>query len=230
MFRKEVLRQRQLRGIVPIVVFLRCLPRIVRRGEGDVECEGICAALLRAQELDGLIGEKLARMKLARPRRREFSVRHHIPHGNAEVIIHAAEKHAFSIRKARRIRSRTVVPFTTAEGLVAASAENHRPRRRVLELFGNPEERPATQHHRARRHADRALQSAHDIRTREARATRHEAIEVRRLDIRVAERGDGIGAHIVREEEDDVRPWGNLGGLVSSGDDGNVREEQREDE
>src|SRR5947208_14643953 len=55
------------------------------------------------------------------------------------------------------------------------------------------------------------LHGAHAIGARERGAALDEFIEVRRLDVLVAERGDGVGTLVVREKEHDLGPFLLLG-------------------
>jgi hypothetical protein len=59
--------------------------------------------------------------------------------------------------------------------------------------------------HRTRRHARGPSVTPLHVGTGEGDPTLHEAIEVRGLDDRIAQRCDGVSALIVSEDEDDIR-------------------------
>ena len=88
---------------------------------------------------------------------------------------------------------------------VSPPCEHFGPGRLPGELLVDAKERSPREHHGSRRHADRVLHRPHAIRTRKRRAALHELVEVRRPDLRVAQRGDGVGALVVGEQKHDVR-------------------------
>src|SRR6185369_17710843 len=99
---------------------------------------------------------------------------------------------------------RLIVPFASDESLVAAARKSFRPAWFIREIRRNAEQSAASQQHRARRHANRALHRAHAIGSRKRGAITHEAIEMRRLNVAIAERRDGVGPLIVAEEKKNV--------------------------
>lgn len=106
-----------------------------------------------------------------------------------------------------------VVPLAADEGGVARLAEGFRPRRVAHQLLINVEEVAPGEEHGARGHAGRAVQAALHIGAVEGHTAAHEAVEVRCLDGRVAQRGDGVRALVVGEDEEDIGPGGSsIGG------------------
>ncbi len=76
----------------------------------------------------------------------------------------------------------------------------------LREVVANMKKRTTGQDHRARRHADRPLQRAHAIGPSKRRPLADKPVEVRCLDVRVAQCGDGVGTLIVGQDEEDVPP------------------------
>lgn len=164
-----------------------------------------------AQEGDHRLGEGLARVARLDAHRPLLAV-FPAAEGRLHRVGHAAGEHRGRALEAQRHRGRRVVPFAADKGAIAGRAKGRRPRRITREFLVDAEQRPRREQHRARGHAGRAVQTALHIGPIECHPTRRQAIEVRRADVRVAERTDRVGLLVVGEDEDDARP------LISSED------------
>ena len=130
--RQEVRRQRRQVAVVRLAVARRRLPRIVRRGEGDVGEERLLAVVL-LQELDGRVGEQLAGEFLARAFGGQLAVGAQIAHRDFGVVRHAAEHDGFAALERAQPGRLAVVPFAGGERDVAVLAEQFRQQLRALE-------------------------------------------------------------------------------------------------
>jgi len=97
------------------------------------------------------------------------------------------------------------MPFASCERDVAVFSQEFRHQSRPVERWRvHLEPCLAAHQHRAARHANRAAVPPKNIITSEAEAPARKAVQVRRFDVRIAVCGDGIGAHVVGKEEQDV--------------------------
>src|SRR5438132_13214080 len=106
-------------------------------------------------------------------------------------ITHAAEENRLSFRKRTQQSRRLVVPLAGHKGRIPGAREHLGPSRLALQVRLDAEKRPSSHEHGTGRYADGSLLCAHAISTGEGCPFLHEAIEVRRLDMGVAECGDG---------------------------------------
>lgn len=151
------------------------------------------------------------------------------------MVGHAAEHHALAVLEGAEPRGLAVVPFAGAEGGVAVLAEKFAHEFLASERLGvHGEPRFSGVEHGAARDADGTAVAAEDVVVAEADAGPREAIDDGSLDVCVAVGGDGVGALVVGEEEEDVglrrahRRWSALlcrgsGGCRRRGRDGSER-------
>jgi hypothetical protein len=109
-----------------------------------------------------------------------------------------------------------VVPFAADKGRVTGAAEGGGPRFVAREFFVDVKQRAPGEQHRARGDAGRAVHAALHVGVIEGDAAPREAVKVGRLNVRVAEGGDRIGALVVSENEQHVGRSGGRGGETQS--------------
>ncbi len=219
--RQEVLRQRDRPRIAARRPVRRRRPRVVRRGEGQVEEERIVPPI-PLQEPDRRVGEDLrgeplplgARLVRVDPRRIELVDRH------APVVAHPAEKDPRPVVESGGEAPLVVVPLPRREGAVPRPpqgrrqrgqrrVQRHRPRRVVHPPAPRGVERVRPrQQRRAARHADRPHQPAHRVRPPAPDPAGREGVQRRRLHPRrpqPPQRVEAVGDH-----EEDIRPLAHL--------------------
>ena len=233
MQRQKVRRQRDLRRVVVDREIRRHDVRIVRRVERDVREErmncGISGVPMLLQKADRLVGEGLAGVLRREMRFADFAIRD-IAQLRLHRVRHAAREHRARDLETAHERRVAIVPFAADEGGVAGARVGLRPRLGAEELLVDVEEVLAREQHRARGDAGRAVESALHVGAPKRDAAAHEPVEVRRLDDRIAERRDGVRAHVVGEEKEDVRladkrgVCGARGGQWNQGEEGNSEE------
>jgi hypothetical protein len=101
--------------------------------------------------------------------------------------------------------SGSVVPLAAHERGVPGAAERGGPRLGAHQLLVDVEQVLAGEQHRARGDAGRALHPTLHVGARERHAAPREPVEIRCLNDWIAERGDGIGALVIGEQEQHVR-------------------------
>ncbi len=183
---------------------------VVRCIKGHVTQEGPGFGFV--QEADGLVGEDLAGVGLCFfgfPQNAAFELAKRSLHW----VGHAAGEHRACGLEAFCNGSIAVVPLSADEGGVAPVPEGFRPGRVAHQLFVDSEQGLSGEEHCPGGDACGALHAALHVGPPERHSGAGEFVEVGGLDGRVAVCGDGIGALVVRKEEEDVGPlgWG-LGG------------------
>ena len=91
------------------------------------------------------------------------------------------------------------MPLAGGEGAVAGPLEGLGPGIAAFELLVDVEERPAGEQHRPARHADRSLHRPHAGDAIQHRPPGDEGVDRGRADVRIAQRVDGVGPHVVGE-------------------------------
>ena len=226
---EEVGRQLDIVERVHVEKALRHGARIVRRQERDVGEERLLAVAGR-QVVDQGVAEELAGVHpgmdvvAVPPRdvvvaeiRRIGNVGQLLVVAAASIVVvgghvpvvgHATEVDLVAVLEAAVERFAAVVPLAGTPGVVALGpqrlAEHGVLVRDAAAGVVQVEEGPPGVQHRPARHADRPVRAAGDVRVRECRSARHEAVDVRRVDGRAAERADGVEALVVGEEDEDV--------------------------
>jgi hypothetical protein len=170
------------------------------------------------EEADRGVGEQFGGKLFADPFGGECAVGAKIAHGNFCVVRHPAEHDALALLKRAQPGGLAVVPFAGAERGVAVFAEEFAQEFLAGERLGvQGEPRLAGVEHGAARDADGAAVAAEDVVAAEADAGAGEAVDDGRLDVRVAVGGDGVGALVVGEEEEDVGLRGAGGDCAGGG-------------
>ena len=130
----------------------------------------------------------------------------HVGDRDLGVVGHAAEEDRPAAGEGPDERRLAVVPLAGRERRVAGLAQHLRQERHAVEVVRDVEPGAAAHQHGAARHADGAAVRAEAVVAAEAGPAPDEPVEVRRPDVRVAPRRDGVGALVVGEQEQDVRP------------------------
>ena len=180
--RQQVRRQRNFFAVVELHPFIGGDARVVWAFEFQAHQQRLLAIPFFLHELDRMIR-----------------------HGSPVVVAGALALVVELLRKFERlvILGRHVAPFRFLIRHIARFAKNVTDRAfaffRLVAI-----ERHAAEHLMPRRVAHGRRGRAHAVGARERGAALHEAVEVRRLDHRVAERGDRVGPLVVGDEEQNV--------------------------
>ena len=174
------------------------------RGERDVAEERPVAGS-RPEEAHRGVGELLAGELLRDPAVDDLAVAH-VGHRDLGVVRHAAEEDGPAVGEGPHEGRLAVVPLAGGERLVAASPQDLRQERHPLEVVRDVEPGAPAHEHGAAGHAHGAAVRAEAVVAAEAGPAPDEPVEVRRPDVRVPPRGDGVRALVVGEQEQDVRP------------------------
>ena len=203
MLRQEVGRQRHFCCVVVNGKTLGNDVRIVRRIERHIAKKRAARVLL--EKPDRLIGEDFAGVPGRELRLGELAIGH-VAELGLHRVGHAAGEDRTGHLKAAWNGGRPIVPLATHERGIPRATECRGPGFVAQQLFIDPEQRPPGQQHGAGWHAGRSVHPALHVGAVEGEAASHEAVEVWRLDLRIAQRGDGIGALVIGEEQEDVQP------------------------
>ena len=204
---QEISRRGRLVGVVGDMVILRRLARVMRAIEGNIGDERLVSSLLLLDEFGWALlaannSTESACTLSALGGQRMLGCE--VDDGKRVGIAHAAEKNRFAFEEGGEGGGFLVVPFAGHEGAIAGPREHGRPGGDAFEVFGDAEQAAAAHDHGPRRHADGPLHGPHAVGSGEHAAARHQLVEVRRLDVVGAQRRDGVGTLVVREEEEDV--------------------------
>ena len=182
--------------------------RRVRCGERDVAEKRLLRFRLPLDEVNRRSGEHVGGEGFA------GIVRHHQP-GDHLVNRHvdmrpgrAAEEHRLGLIETVLERQLAVVPLAGGERFVASFLEHLRHQHPGVEPQRRTEQRLAAHEHRPARQTGGAGHRALDVRLIENEAAVDDAIHVGRLDVRVAQRAEGVRPLVVGEDEKNVRPLG----------------------
>jgi len=77
--------------------------------------------------------------------------------------------------------------------------------------------RPSAHEHRPARNADRSAVTAETVIVPEAEPLRDQAVEVRRLDVRIAPGADRVGPLVIREEKEKIGARGSGSSQLKGG-------------
>ena len=201
---QEVLRERRAIPVVHLPERLRRVSRVVRRGERDVAEERSIAGS-RLEEVHRGVGELLAGELLRDPTVDDLAVAH-VGDRDLGVVGHAAEKDGFATGKGPDERRLAVVPLAGRECHVTGLAQQLRQEPHPLEVVRDVEPGAPAHEHGPARHAHGAAVRAEAVVAAEAGPAPGEPVEVRRPDVWVAPRRDGVRTLVVGEQEQDVRP------------------------
>ena len=215
MLRQKAAGELELGRVIETAILPRSRPGVVRRPKRAVQEERL-VPLVAFQEAYGLVREQLAGMFVAGllALLGIFAVSGEVKDRQLEVVAHPAEKYGGSFIKRGGMGRGSVVPLTDAVGRITLLPQMLRPGLHPGELHGNMKQRPPAQQHRPAGHADRGVQRTHVEAVRESRPAASKVVQVRRIDLVVAEGAERIVPQIVREEDDDVGP--RLGGPEGS--------------
>ena len=180
--------------------------RVMRAVEGQIGEERL-RAVLRFQERQRLVGRLFAEMLRGDLRGRQLACREHVAGRGLERIGHATHEERAGLLERLGQRRRTVVPLPGREGRITGLPEGVGPGLVLQQLLIDLRERTPREQHGARRHARGALIATLHVGAGESHAALHQAIEVRRLDDRIAQSRDGVGTLVIGEDEDDVGRW-----------------------
>ena len=182
--------------------------RRVRCGERDVAEKRLLRFRLPLDEVNRRSGEHVGGEGFA------GIVRHHQP-GDHLVNRHvdmrpgrAAEEHRLGLIETVLERQLAVVPLAGGERFVASFLEHLRHQHPGVEPQRRTEQRLAAHEHRPARQTGGAGHRALDVRLVKNEAAVDDAIHVGRLDVRVAQRAEGVRPLVVGEDEKNVRPLG----------------------
>ena len=213
MLGEKVLRERNLVRRVIEGEAGRHDMRVVRSVKGNVAEEG--AVRVGLHEADGFIGKGGATVLRGAARVGDPAV-HEVDDVQFHGIAHAAEENGAGALETAREGFGAVVPFAGHEGGVPVPGEGGGPGLVAEQFFIDVKEVAAGQEHGAGRDAGGAVHAALHIGAVEGEALAGEAVEVGGADDGIAEGGDGIGALVIGEEEEDVRP--GIGGAGGGGE------------
>jgi hypothetical protein len=99
------------------------------------------------------------------------------------------------------------VPLATDERGVTCATESRGPGFVAQQLLINVENTPAGQEHGAGWHAGGAVHPTLHVGAVEGETAPHEPVEVWRLDLRIAQRSDRVGALVIGEEKENIWPF-----------------------
>ena len=220
-----VLRHLHLVERIAVDVFLRRLARVVRRVEGDVHEERIVAFFGILEKTKRIVGDHLAPVLATLPEPFEALVpglpRIGLALVRAVVALAGLVRHSAAYVTGDvegLLGLRPNVPLPGHVGAIARLLEMLGPETPGLalllagpvDLVGLPDETPGVDH-RPAGDADRAAPGAHIVGVGEARPRADDAVEVRRLDLIIAEGVDGVVALVVGEDEEKIGFRGRLG-------------------
>ena len=175
--------------------------RVVRAVERHIAEEG--AGLMISQETHCFVGKHRTGMFRSNLRVRQFPI-YHIAQRGLERVSHPAGEDSPGALKAQRERLRAVVPFACGKRRVAGLGECRRPGRVPQQLLVRVKQGLPREQHRPGGDARGAVEPALHIGAGKGHALMAQPVQVRRADHRVAERGNGIGALVVVEDEEDI--------------------------
>ena len=207
MLRQKVRRQRDLVRRVLDGEIVGHDVRIVRAVKRHVGEEGAVRLLL--DEADRFVGEDFTGVLGAGFGRGDLAI-HHVAQFGLHGVCHATGEHGACDLKYTRQRGVAVVPFAAGKSGVAGLREGFGPCFIAHQLLVDVKQVLSREQHGTRWHAGGSAHAALHVGPAESDAAMREAIEIRRLDHRIAQRGDGVRALIIGEEEEDV----GLGGRV----------------
>ena len=128
------------------------------------------------------------------------------------MIGHSPDEHGAALPETARERRAALVPFARAEGPIVRLPKDFRERAHGIQVVVHAEQGAPAHHHGSAGRADGPMVGAHVVGSPERVSILHETVQVRRADIAVAVRADGVGLQIVSQKEQDIR-----GGIVRIG-------------
>ena len=176
---------------------------IMRRGEGHIRQEGLPTGRA-SEEIDGLVGELLTGELRGRLTAGEFPVRLEVLDGGPGMVIHSAEVNRSPSLEAAQEGRLTIVPLPGGKGFIALPTQVFRKREGTLQRVGQTKPSAPTHEHGPTRNAHRSAVASEAVVAPKTETPRHQTVQMRRADVRIAPGADRVRPLIISEEEHDV--------------------------
>ncbi len=131
-----------------------------------------------------------------------------IDDGNPGMVCHAAEVDGTALLESPGEGIAAIVPFAGGEGAISMGTEVFGQHESAAEVIAEAEPGTAAHEHGATGDADGAAVGAETVIGAEAHAASDEIVEVRGADVMIPPGGEGVGALIVGEKDEEVGALG----------------------